>query len=627
MPQASIPQLEERVASLRAAEDPGGCIDALNELAWELRTTDIQRARTLAMEARTLAIEHGYRLGQARAARVIGMTIHDAESLKTVFDFADEAKRLFDESDDLAGRAGSRDFLASLHEFIGDLPGAMELALSALSIARELGDPRRQGYALANVGGVLAASGEFDAGVKRLEEALALFESVEDTDGMGSIYTRLCRAFKQAGRLEEALAAAERCRAEGEAKDNDYMLSAGLTVMAEIESERGNPVEAERLYRASLGVWHEEMGRDLLGAEAQVAIARLLLQRGAISEAEAELRDALARAADNPVSSLAEVAAREALADLCEQQQQYEEAVEQLRKAKLLREQTHQRDVRTKLAQVEVRAAVQAAKRDAEIHKLRFVELHGMQAKLVEHEKMALLGKLAAGMAHEVNTPLGVLRSNTDLAAKANARMLALLAEAGVSAPKVQKLADVVAACERTNAQAMDRIETIAQSFRRFSQLDQAERRAFDVREGLNSALTLLSSSLPPGVRIERKFGPVPKVSAWPRELNLAFLTVMQNAVQAIEGQGVVSVETGVEGDGNGPVQVLVTIRDTGRGMSEEQVAHLFDVGWSEEGARTKMRFGLSAAYTTMQQHGGSIEVESQLERGTQVTFRFPQGA
>ena len=94
---------------------------------------------------------------------------------------------------------------------------------------------------------------------------------------------------------------------------------------------------------------------------------------------------------------------------------------------------------------------------------------------------------------------------------------------------------------------------------------------------------------------------------------------LLQNAVQAIHGAGVVSAETSATEE-----HVLVRVRDTGRGMSEEQAAHLFDVAWSEDGTRTRLRLGLSAAYTTMQKHGGTIEVQSVLAQGTIVTFRFP---
>ena len=166
---------------------------------------------------------------------------------------------------------------------------------------------------------------------------------------------------------------------------------------------------------------------------------------------------------------------------------------------------------------------------------------------------------------------------------------------------------------------ALARIGTVAQSFKRFAQLDQAEQRVFDLREGLESALALLRPTLPEGVVLQAELHDVRTLEGWPRELNHAFLTVLQNAVQAIDGAGTVTAVTEQEGD-----TVVVRVQDTGRGMSQEEAAHLFDIGWSEGGGRTKMRLGLSAAHTTTRRHGGTIEVASTIGAGTTITFRFP---
>lgn len=248
-----------------------------------------------------------------------------------------------------------------------------------------------------------------------------------------------------------------------------------------------------------------------------------------------------------------------------------------------------------------------------------------MQAKLVEAEKMALLGRLAAGTAHELNTPLAVLSNNNQVTATAVERLVTLLQTTpdGQLVPRAhhqaRKLASVLQSSRASNEQAIARMVAIAHGFERFTQLDQAERRAFDVHEGLRSALTLLEPTLPETIVIERHFEPVPKIEAWPRELNFAFLTVLQNAVDALAGRGTIALETATTLQ-----SVLVLVRDTGRGMSPEHVAHLFDVAWSDDGQRTRMRLGLSAAYATMQKHGGAIEAQSTLGEGTTVTFRFP---
>jgi two-component system, NtrC family, sensor kinase len=608
-------------ANLSAASvppiDPVRRIDALAELAFALRNREEQRAHDLAREARDLAIAHDYKLGQARATRTMAMTIRDTEHMPELFRLAHEAKQLFDEADDPAGRAGSRDFLASIYEHLGELTVALELALDALSIARALGDPVRQGYALSSVGGILAASGQSDAGVERLEEALRLFEDADDINGVGTICTRLCKVLKSAGRREEALAYAVRCRDIGEKTGNEWWFSTALFVMAQLAEERSDLVEAESLYRAAIEPLTTDTIRTLLGTGMQVALGRLLMKRGSFAAAERELNDALARIGDRPVSIVTRSDAHQVLAELSEQQGDLANAIAHLRQAQTLRDQIAQREARTKLAQVETRAAIEAAKKDAEIHKLRFVELHAMQSKLVEAEKMALLGTLAAGTAHELNTPLGVLRSNNQLSSTATSRLVSLVKDDGAEAAR---LAAVLESCRKSSDQAIERLWSVAESFKRFTLLDQAERSAVDLEEGLESAIALLLPTMPATIELERRFEKVPRIDGWPRELNQAFMTVLQNAVEAIDGKGVVSVETSATQD-----HVLVRVRDNGRGMSADKAEHLFDMAWSEEGGRTKMRMGLCAAHATVQKHEGRIEVQSALGAGTIMTFVFPR--
>lgn len=617
-----ISVLEARLEAAATLDPPNPVahIDALNALAWELRGKQPTRAHGLAKRARELSIAHGHTWGQAKAARTMGMCVRDPGQLRQIFAIAEEAMQLFDQTDDMAGRAGARDYLATLREHIGDLAGGMELALDALSIAREIDDPVRQGYALSSVGGILAASGEHRAALEPLKEAMAHFEGVGDQQGVATICSRLAEILYDAGDYEQALVYAERTGELGEALGDDFYRWTALTVKARLAQQHQDDVEAERLYRAALRCFADSpAGRNVVGASTQIALGRLLLERGALDEAVAELEDALARIAGDSVSFLNEAKANEALADVRERQGDLAGTVRHLRAAATLREQIWQRDARNKLSQIQTRAAMEAAKKDAEVHKLRFVELHAMQAKLVEAEKMALLGKLAAGTAHELNTPLGVLRNNLRLSTRATERLVAALDPESGAGERAAKLARVLVSSQSSSDEALARIAAIGESFERFTQLDSAEHRDYDVREGLQAALALLEPTVSNGVTLETHLAPVPEIRAWPRELNHAFMTVLQNAVEAIEGEGVVTTETCAERD-----EVLVRVRDTGRGMSADKVAHLFDLAWSDDGRRTTMRLGLSAAYATMQRHGGVIAVDSALGAGTTVTFRFP---
>jgi C4-dicarboxylate-specific signal transduction histidine kinase len=115
---------------------------------------------------------------------------------------------------------------------------------------------------------------------------------------------------------------------------------------------------------------------------------------------------------------------------------------------------------------------MKAAQQEAQIHRLKFVELSQMQAQLVEAEKMAQLGTLAAGTAHELNSPLGVLRSNLGLFAKAAERRSALAAPDRALPAETEKLVAALHACQATSEEAIARLATIAERFKRFTQLD-----------------------------------------------------------------------------------------------------------------------------------------------------------
>lgn len=619
---ASLAELEARVEATRDPETaPQTRVDALVALAWHLRLREPGRAHELAAEARELARTCGYVLGQAQAARTMAMAIQDGEQLRSMFTLAHEAKTLFDECGEDVGRAASRDFLSSLYEHVGDLSTALDLALDALSIARRVQDPIRVGYALASVGGTLAASGQTEVGIERLKEGLAIFEAEGDELGINSLASRLARVTARTDRGDEALEYAERCRAYSSKTGDDWGVAHALVVMATVRRKQGQLDDAERLYRQALASLRTDPARWFVGIEAQLPLAEMLLERGESEAARRELEHALDQVRGNDLAIVMETSARQALADLDEKEGRFQSAVEHLRVAQELRDRIAQSDARNKLAQVQLRAEMDAAKKDAEIHRLRYVELHAMQSKLVESERMAMLGKLAAGTAHELNSPLGVLRSNVGLTRSAVERLVALLGDHPELGEQVSRLGKALIACQEPTDRALDRIGEISQSFLRFSQLDQADRRAYDVREGLESAISILTPTVRAGVYIERRLREVPIVDAWPRELNHAFMTVLQNAVQSIEGEGTVTVETEPTDR-----QVIVRVRDTGRGMDPERVATLFDVSWSEDGARTKMRLGLSAAYATMQKHGGTIDVASRLGQGTTVTFRIPVG-
>ncbi|MCC7535025.1 MAG: PAS domain S-box protein [Deltaproteobacteria bacterium] len=251
-------------------------------------------------------------------------------------------------------------------------------------------------------------------------------------------------------------------------------------------------------------------------------------------------------------------------------------------------------------------------------------DLRDAQAQLVQSEKMASLGSLAAGVAHEINTPVGAIHSSTDTMRRA----LDILKEAMASPragelatdARVQRAVSILGELLETNRMASDRISVIVRSLRSFARLDEAERKRANLHEGIDSTLTLVRHETKDRVEIVRDYGELPEVECYPNRLNQVFMNLLVNAIQAIEGKGTVTITTRAEGD-----QVVLRFSDTGKGISGEHMARIFDPGFTTKGVGVGTGLGLSICYRIVQDHKGTIEATSELGKGTTFTLRLPR--
>ncbi len=170
-------------------------------------------------------------------------------------------------------------------------------------------------------------------------------------------------------------------------------------------------------------------------------------------------------------------------------------------------------------------------------------QLEVTQQKLIIQEKMASLGNLVAGVAHEINTPLGALISNNDIFIRSVKKMKILLTDLVTPAdtPKDPALAKLFASIENLNKvskTASGRIVKIVNSLRTFARLDQAEMDTVDIHEGIESTLTLVYHELKRRIEVHKDFGNLPKISCYPNKLNQVFINILVNASHAIKKKG-----------------------------------------------------------------------------------------
>ena len=249
--------------------------------------------------------------------------------------------------------------------------------------------------------------------------------------------------------------------------------------------------------------------------------------------------------------------------------------------------------------------------------------LRETQNQMIMQEKMASLGDLVAGVAHEMNTPLGAIGSTQDTMTRALDKLQQTLENTSSEEHKdnrtVQSLFKVLADANQVMADGTGRVSSIVNSLRQFAQLDEAEFQVANIHEGIDSTLTLLQSQLGENITLVKNYGDIKPVYCSPGQMNQVFMHLLKNALQAIEKTGEINVSTFEEDD-----KVYVRISDTGVGISSAQLERIFDFDFHAADNRMKVGFGLSTAYRIIQDHNGEIQIESAVGKGTEVTISLP---
>lgn len=272
-------------------------------------------------------------------------------------------------------------------------------------------------------------------------------------------------------------------------------------------------------------------------------------------------------------------------------------------------------------------------------------DLRNSQAQLIQSEKMASLGQMVAGVAHEINTPLGYARSNASIVrttladirglCDAQDRALQLLTSENASDEEVANaLADADERRQTVNpAEVMGdmdnlledtdhglvQIADLVSSLKDFSRVDRSRNDHFKINEGIETALKICQNQLKNRVEIVRQFGDLPEIECSPSKLNQVFLNLFTNAAQAIDESGKIYIHTSAENNG-----VSIRIIDNGHGMSEEVRARIFEPFFTTKPVGKGTGLGLSIVFRIIEEHGGTISVNSVVGKGSEFTIRLP---
>jgi PAS domain S-box-containing protein len=270
--------------------------------------------------------------------------------------------------------------------------------------------------------------------------------------------------------------------------------------------------------------------------------------------------------------------------------------------------------------------------------KRAYQNLEEAQSQLLQSEKLAAIGQLAAGVAHEINNPVGYVNSNLGtlqgyvnnlfqiLAAyeRAEPALAANPALRGELESLRQRL-DLAFLREdalnllKESQEGLNRVRKIVQDLKEFSHVDRAEWQLADLHFGLDSTLNIVWNELKYKAEVVKDYGALPPVECIPSQLNQVFMNLLVNAAQAIESRGTITLRTGTEGGG-----VAIRIEDTGKGMSPDVQKRIFEPFFTTKAVGKGTGLGLSLSYGIVKRHHGRIAVQSEPGKGTVFTVWLP---
>lgn len=475
----SVPALEQALASLPPdAEHHRDRADLLLRLALALRESEQwDRMVELADQAAHISEAAGYRLGIARSVAVRGFVSYIRADYAAALQLCSHAIELA--ADDLETASRTQGILALVHWSLGNYDEAFRHGTEAIQAYQRLGLAVDEAYGYASRGGILQSLGRYEQAEESLRGALERFRAVGSPVGQARVLAGLAGVANALGRSDEALEYVQESLRLARQAQHTLGISRALNDLGEVFASRGELDQASQCYSEALEIRRRE-GYKQAEATTLLNIGRLHEQRGEYPDALQTLRAGLAIV--EQIGALPKVRDYHSeLARVYEATRQLDRALEHYKAFAEVRARISTGHAEARQHAIELESKLLWAQKDAEIQRLRNVELkkaledlRAMQAELVNSEKLAALGSLVAALAHEFNTPLGVIQSASDLTLRC--------AEKIAEAPTLSLLETL-----RTNATLMSRaaarLASVVQRLKSFAGIDQAAYQQIDLSE------------------------------------------------------------------------------------------------------------------------------------------------
>ena len=633
-----LQELEAKLRGLNPDVDTEERVDTLLELAEEHYSgDDPQRLIELTNEALEIAHRLNYAKGEAYGLFYEGLSCCFIAEHERGIERTDESRSLLEALGDDVGVAMTMMLKANILRSIGSFDQALPGLYESLEFFQKAGDRYWEANCNYSLGLLYHEIGDYSQAFDQHQKCIEAMEGLPDRWIVARALNGVGQALDKMERRQEALDYHHRGLAIFREIKHAMGEARALDDIGTIYMQLGDNEMALPFHEKSLSL-RQRIGQRRAQCTSLLNIARVHVRQKNESKALQALGEAMV-IAEETKSKPHIYDAHMLYSGAYELAGDHEKALKHYKEHQRTKEEVFNENTSDRIRKLQIGFQVQKAEQEAEIARLKNVELRetnerlqallselrATQSQLVQSEKMAALGKLVAGMVHEMNAPLGASNSAIDVADRSVRRIaelqescdsMAELCESG----QLEKCLKHVQENQAITREANERMSRILSNLKSFTRLDGSERDVVDIHEGLDSTVALLENECRNRITVVKEYQELPPVDCYPGEINQVFMSLLSNAIEAIEGKGTITIRTAPSNSG-----IRVAISDTGVGIEDDARRHLFEPAFSTKGGRVKAGIGLFVSLNIVQKHGGRIDVDSAVGEGSTFAVMIPR--